>query len=144
VRAARTPLDVPRDRFEACSRDAQDAHGSRSCLEQRVDERRHCAALREHDERPENSQHDQDGEQPVLFPHPHEEPQLAKKGDHGSDQPGQLAGQPMADLRGPLWRIVLEVVKIAIGEVQLGCEVEADHVPLRTGLQRGRVDAGEP
>src|SRR6266851_1461145 len=60
-----------------------------------------------------------------------------------SDQPDQLAGEPMADLLGPLWRVVLEVVKIAIGEVQLGCEVQADHVPLPTGLQCGRVDAGE-
>src|ERR1700730_13858789 len=55
----------------------------------------------------------------------------------------KLAGEPMADLLGPLWRVVLVVVKIAGGEAQFGCEVEAGHLPVPTDLQGGGVEANE-
>ena len=54
--------------------DTEYTHGQRSRLEDRVDERRHRAALGEHQEPAEQEQHDENRQQPKLLPDPHEGP----------------------------------------------------------------------
>src|SRR3954464_15014347 len=47
-------------------------------LEDRVDERRERRAVREHEQRADEEQHDEDRQQPELLPDPHVGPQLAE------------------------------------------------------------------
>ena len=67
-------LDQARGRVVVVGGDAEDADGQ---LEQRVDERRDGARLREHDQQAEQHEHDDDRHQPVLLFLPQELPELA-------------------------------------------------------------------
>jgi hypothetical protein len=60
-------------------RQAEDPHPPPLRSEHGVDERRHGAALGQHDQSAEQGHHQHDRQQPILLAHPHELPQLGQK-----------------------------------------------------------------
>lgn len=59
---------------------AEYAQEARSCLKDRVNERRHGGALADHQEATENDHHDQNRQKPEFLSDPHESPQFGKEG----------------------------------------------------------------